>query len=243
MMPYFYYAFIALVGSFLQGVSGMGFGMFSMAFWTLLLPFVPVLTSVRFLTVLFIIGVIKHWKKVRWAILMPPCVASILGNLLAAKVLLALPESILKILLGIMILVFALLGLWNNNKIKIRPRLHNGIMVGIITGFCSGISGVGGPPLAIYYLNTAELADDKEAYYATMIMTFQLIGFTQIITSFASGLVTPEALKLVAIGFLPVVLGIVAGKAMFKRLPVEKMKKMIYLLTLVMGTMLIVTSK
>lgn len=243
MWPDIYYAVIALLGSFLQGVAGMGFGMFTMALWTLLLPYVPVLTSVRFLTVLFLFGMLRHWRKVRWRILAPPCAASILGNLLAARLLLLLTEDILKIVLGILILIFALLGLWNKKQIMIRPRLRNGVIVGIVTGLCSGISGVGGPPLAIYYLNTAELADDKEGYYATIIMSFQLIGFTQIITTFMSGLVTPAALHLVLIGLGPVILGIILGRKLFVYLPVEKMKRMIYLLTLVMGTMLILTAK
>ena len=83
-------------------------------------------------------------------------------------------EEILKRLLGILLLVLSA-GTWFLQKrdIRIHPNALSGLVFGAVAGFASGLFGILGPILAIYYVSATE---QTEEYKGTLNMHFVILS-------------------------------------------------------------------
>ncbi len=241
-MEYIVLILASIVGGFVQSASGMGHGVVVMSIATLFLPFVPLSISIKFMAFVFFVPVLFILKKVKWRIMAVPVLFSIFGIMLGTQVLLIATESQLTLLLGVIMAVLGVFNLFYKPKQTYEPKWFLGAVAGVAGGFFSAVASLAGPPLVLYYINKKELAEDKDAYYATVMSSFQLLNALQMLTFGATGILTFEAVFFFLICAVPVFIGIYFGRKWAKKVETEKVKRAVYILMAVMGVYLIATN-
>lgn len=218
----------ATLAGFVQGVTGFGSGIVLMIFLPHLLP-IGQSAGVSTLTMLVAnIMIVWHYRKfLKWkklaipfAIYMTMAICSLfLSRLLSAGYL----KSILGLFLIVLSLYYTIMNL-HSVTIKTIP-IYMMIIFSVVSGFFNGMFGIGGPLMALYFLT---ISDSKENYLAS-IQTFFLID-TFIMTSlrFASGILTMENLKFVAIGIIGAIIGTVIANKLVGYLNTRIMTLFIY---------------
>lgn len=154
---------VFLTASLLQGTTGFGFGMLPMA----LLPF---FMSVKYASVLVAMLAIFNaaylaWslrKSIPWGVLFRLLIGSVIGLPLGVYLLKAAPESFIKRIVGVMVIVYSVYHAVNQRKrektAKLLP-LWWSYPTGAVAGSLAGAANVAGPPL-IFYLYSQPLGRD-----------------------------------------------------------------------------------
>ena len=230
---------ISFLSSLLQGTMGIGFAIIYVTLSSFLFPYLEVLVSERLLALLFMVPVLFRFRdKIRWRYVWIPLVSSILGTRFALLLMRVLEERILIIILGV---VLALSGIAN---MVLKKEWHfggnwiSGVIVGVIIGTISGICGMAGPVLAIYYLGIEELSEDKDCYFATTVTLFELMGILQTVDFLFNGYFPERGWTLFFIGIIPTFAGMFLGLKLFNRINVEQVKKLLNWFMVVMGLFL-----
>ncbi len=241
-MEYIILIVIAIVSSAVQGASGMGHGMITIAVASFFFPYLPLMISIKLMAFVFFLPVLFIFKKIKWKILFTPLLFSYIGTYSGTLLLNVAQSGQLAFLLGLIMIVFGGFSILNKKKIAFKPSWKIGAIVGIISGFCSAIASMAGPPLAIYFLNTKELAEDKDAFYATMITMYQLMFSQQVITLAVSNSIPKQTYTIFLVSVIPMLFGLYLGRKFVKKMNVENIKLMVYFLMSFMGVYLMATN-
>lgn len=224
---------VIFFAAFTQGSVGFGFGLVSMG----LLPFfvsehfaVPFVAPYTFVTAALVAwGVRKH---IRWARVWPLLIGVVVGvpfGVLAVKV--ANPLTI-KLILGVTLIGYSIWALFGASHTHER-QLHVGW--GCLAGTASGVLGAfntGGPPAVVY---TTVRNWDKDATKSTLQVIFAVTAVIQL-TGFAmTGLLSGEVLLKNLMMLPALVLGVLVGHALYKRIDQVTFKRVLLVLLLVVG--------
>ncbi len=134
----------------------------------------------------------KHWDKRIFLLFgIPSIIATVIGASLVEKV----DPNILKIILGITLIFFALYSLWKPDfKVKPTPLLCR--IWGALSGFTAGLIGTGGV-LRGAFMTLFGLS--KERYIATIASIALLVDFTRIPFYFWQGFLSREYIFLIPV--------------------------------------------
>lgn len=230
---------IGFLGSFIQSTTGFGYAVTVMAIWPMLMPF-KMATVMEILTamVLTVSIAVKYRKYIVWKQLIWPGVASLVFNWIGLQVLQHSGETFLRRVLGAVLILLAVYFIFFSERIRIRPTTKNAILAGSVSGFTGGLFSLGGPPIVAYYLSALE---DKRQYTATTQMFFiismaELIGMHLLL-----GNITGQILRISLIVVVGVAAGTGCGLALFKRLNLPTIKKLVYGFMMFMGLYILAT--
>lgn len=232
-------ALIALAGSFVQSTTGFGYAVTCMALWPLLLPF-KTATVVELITALFMTLAIaaRYWRFINWKQLLWPTLAALPANWLGVQLLQNNSDHTLRRILGAALMVLAVYFIFFSKKLRIRPTTTSGLAAGAVAGLSGGMFSIGGPPIVAYYLCALE---DKREYTATTQMFFILTTLSLLVMHLQLGNITGEVLRISGAALAGLAVGTGLGLAVFRRLPLETIKKLVYGFMLVMGLYILVT--
>lgn len=238
MLEFFLVALIAVVGSFVQATTGFGYALIVMAFWPLFLPF-RTAAALEIATALMMVLYIafQYRKHINWKIVVWPILTTILFNLIGFQFMIGSAESLLRRMMGGMLLLLFLHFVFFAKKLTVKPTPAAGLAAGVIGGLCGGMLGIGGPPMVAYFISST---DDKKEYVATLQCYFVISGVQMVIVHAVSGSFTPDILQLGIVALAGVAVGTLAGFLLFKRLPMQHLKKLIYLLLGCLGLYLLI---
>ena len=234
-----YAIFVFLVGigaGFVQRVSGFGLGIFSMIFFPHFLPVQagPVICSIHSCTISSF-NAVRYRKYVHYRTALPMMVAALLTVPLTVRFAKDVSADIFRVLLGIVLILFSLYFLLLKSKIRIKPTVRNGFLVGILGGVLNGLFSTGGPPVVLY-LNTA--MPDKTMYFATIQFYFAFTNLLATIMRIVNGMVTPEILFYTAVGVVSCLIGNRIGRIVFDKLDADKLKQIIYIGMIISGILM-----
>ncbi len=233
-------AIVLLIGSFLQGASGFGFGLFSMAF----LPFMFTLKDSSLLVIslalvtatMIFIKVHKHIDLRKLSYLLS---AAIVGRIGAYFILHHFGEmDVLKKVLGFVLIgmvVYIMLRPEPEDVIR-KEKISVPIVLGFVGGFIGGIFVVGGPFFVFYYLIACK---DKYTYTANLQATFAVTSIVTIVLHGVSGDFSPHFLLYFLVGVVSVLVGTRLGMAWFDRLSRKKIQTFASILVALAGLNLI----
>lgn len=226
-------ALIAMLGSFVQSTTGFGYAVTVMALWPMILPF-KTATVAEAITAAFIAITIavKCYKFIRWKYLVVPSLTSICLNWVGINILQVSSETFLRRVLGAALMLLAVYFIFFSTRIHVRPTVRNGMIAGGIAGLMSGMFSIGGPPIVAYYINALE---DKREYTATTQIFFLINTVSLIVMHFIVGNMTPQVLQVSAWAVVGMAVGTAAGLAVFNRLQMATIKKLVYGFMMVMG--------
>ncbi|WP_240377302.1 sulfite exporter TauE/SafE family protein [Bacillus piscicola] len=218
---------ILFIGSFLQGASGFGFGLFSMSF----LPFVFTLKDSTLIVVslalvtstTILIKVYKHLDYKRLLLLLS---AAIVGRVGAFFVLHTYGElEIMKKVLGVVLIAMVGYILLSKNQKQTDERAEKAVLpiiMGLLGGFIGGIFMTGGPFFVFYLLVACR---DKYSYTANLQAAFFLTGLVTLILHGIGGDLKSEFILYILAGIASVIIGSRLGMKWFDRLSQDKIKK------------------
>lgn len=231
-------ALISLAGSFVQASTGFGYAVTVMALWPLFLPYktalVVELAAAMFLCVAI---AVRYWRFVNWRQLLAPGGAALVTNWLGLQIMDGAPDTVLRRLLGAALMALAVYFLFFSERLKIRPTLAAGLIAGGVAGLTGGLFSIGGPPIVVYYLAAFP---DKREYTATTQMFFILTSLWLLGQHLWMGNVTPQVLACTGTALVGLAAGTAAGLAVFRALPLARIKKLVYLFMLAMGVYILI---
>jgi hypothetical protein len=236
---------IAILAILIVGISKSGFGdglgILGVPLLSLVIPvpqaaaiLLPLLIVIDWLTVWHYYHR-KYWDQRSLLILLP---ASMFGILVGSLFFRYLSENDIKILTGVMAVLFVAHGFLKPHTLKPHPaKITSGMFWGAVAGFTSFGVHAGGPPLSIYLL-PQQLP--KSVFVGTTVLFFTIVNLIKVIPYILLGQFNRENL-LTSLFLAPVVpLGVWLGLKFHHRVNEQLFYKLSYVFLLVTGIKLLI---
>jgi len=227
---------ILLVAFFVRGIVGFGSGLIAIPLMAL---YLPVTLVVPMLAILDYVASashgVKHRSNIQWKIIFPFLPFMLLGVALALYLFSTLDGDVLRKLLGVFILLYAIYILSG-----ISPHGRSSSLWAIPTGSAGGLIstlfGTGGP-LYVIYLHLRGL--DKQAFRATIAVLFFADGSSRLLGYIATGFISIEALYLTLLAIPIIAVAMYAGGHIHTNLSQKTFNKLLSTLLLCSGLALL----
>lgn len=229
MASYVWVALVSAAAGVVQSALGFGFGMISVMFYPAIMGSIPQSSAVTTCVAMTasVINLVRYHKNVRLRYVIPTIIVSSLIMPLTTALSKRLPTEVLSLVLGIVMLLFAVYYIAGQGKIKLRPTVLTASATGAVGGAIGGLFALGGVPVGIYLLNASET---KDIYYATMQAYIVITDVYGTVVRTASGIIVAQTLLWIGAGILGMVIGMAIGDRIYKRLDQEALKKLVYFL-------------
>jgi uncharacterized membrane protein YfcA len=206
-----------------------------MAFLPILMPVITAAPVVAMLTsTLEVILLIRFRSAFNWKAVLPLTAASLFGIPIGVWALRGISEGILLHVLGAVMAGYAAYALLNFRLPELKHPVW-ALLFGFAAGILSGAYSVGGPP-AIIYGNCRRWQPDE---FKSNLQGFFLINDTIVIVNHAfSGNLTPAVWQTFALAVPMILLGLLAGSRLDRRLDPLVFRKLVLWLLVIMGVRL-----
>ena len=232
-MESFLFLIFAFIGSTLQSSAGFGNGVFLMAVLPYFLPFGKAVAynqiSCLFLTIAIVATTLRD---IKWKILFPLLVPMAISTLLFTYFSISVSSEVLKMLLGIVFMATAGIFLFSKGRIKVRATVAGGSAMGALAGLSNGLTGISGPPAALY-LRPA--ISSNSSYMATIQGFFLFQSAIGLSVRMGQGLIEKSDIVPLSFLLLGTLAGSMAGKAINGKVDEKKMQKYVYSFTFLYG--------
>lgn len=217
----------AFLASFVQRVSGFGYGIAFMSIAPFLMPSygeATALSGMLAISCSIITGIRMYryldWKKM--AVILPVFLAvSLLGVCVVAHV----DSHLLKHILGYVLVAVSLYFMFINGKLRLKANVPVQLSMGAVSGVMGGLFGMQGPPAVIYFISCT---DNKEEYMALTQWYFIIGNLFMTFYRAGNGFLTMSVGKLFLIALPAVILGILVGGRVYEKISVGLLRKIVY---------------
>jgi hypothetical protein len=239
-----FYIVVGLVG-FLVGLSKGGLGGTLGALATPLLALVlpPEESAIGLVLPILMIAdpfaVGFHWKRWDRKLLYLLLPGAVIGVTVGTYLILNAPSSTLRVILGVIVLLFVVYKLFEKRIEKAftyQAKDGHGVLAGVITGFSSSLAHIGGPPASIYLLMVKVT---PQIFVGTSAIFFFLLNWVKVpYYIYARQFDIPRMLQILPL--MPLVpLGVWLGKVLVDRINRELFEKIIVGLLALIAVMLL----
>ena len=221
-------ALFALGASFVQRVSGFGFGIFIMTLLPHVMPSYGEATALSGLlaSVTSLIIVARMYKHIVWSKLWLILAAFLATSFFAVSMVRMIDSAVLKKALGVILIGVSLYFIFLRQRIKPRATRASQIGLGSLSGLMGVFCGMKGPPAVLYFI---EVAKQKEEYIA-LAQTFFVIGnFMMTVFRWRAGFVTAEVLTDWLWALPTVLLGTWVGSIVFRHLSLDLLRHIVFI--------------
>jgi len=142
---------IVVLGGLVHGVTGFGFGLFTMGVLSVLMPMGDAVTIVSLINL--VITLLNLWTlqgSNDWRESWPVLGAAIPTTVLGVYLLRSLDTGLLRTGVGLMILMGCAVALWSPQRARLRGASPWGYVAGLVGGVFGGALNTGGPPVVLY---------------------------------------------------------------------------------------------
>ncbi len=218
--------------SVIKGITGFGFNLLAISVLIFFLSPKVVIPIIALLSALssyyLLIGLYKHIQIKR---IWPLMIGALLGIPGGVYLLVILKPEILKVFIGLVITVFALLFMAGYRK-EISNERRAFLPVGFISGILGGSTSLGGAPVILFFINQD---CDKGTFRANITLFYVMQSTVSFLGYMQSDLITGEVIKYSLIFLIPMTLGIVAGMKLVPRVNEQLFRRMALLILIVSG--------
>jgi uncharacterized membrane protein YfcA len=225
------------VASFVFGLTGFGIGLVALS----ILPFLlPPATVVPLITIFCggFAGVMSFQlrRDIQWPQLTHLLVGTCLGTPLGVWVLDACPPTVLKRLIGAVLMAVVMIEWCGAYPAKLSGRSW-GLSAGVLAGVLGGAIATPGPPVILY----AVAQGWPPRLMKAMLQAFFLVNQAFILANqWWIGLLTREVLWLACLYALPSTLGVALGIWLFDRVNHLQFRRVLFVLLFILGLALCV---
>lgn len=226
-MTYVCMALAALAGGIIQPLTGFGSAVILIAVAQYFFD-ITVAPSVVAAICMFQSGIMayQHRKKIDLKQILPPIALYTVCSLIVINLLGSLDLHILTAVFGGFLILLSLYFLFVEKKLSLKPNRTTGLLCSAFSGCCAGAFTIGGPMMALYFV---AIARDKETYLANMQFLFVTTNVINLIMRTCRGLYGVEHLPVTAVGVVFVLLGLVIGNALSKRMSGDVARQVVYI--------------
>lgn len=226
---------LTIVASFIQRVSGFGFGIFVMMFFPFFLPSYgeSVMLSGLLAGSTALMIAVKNWKYIRWRMMWIVTFFNVLFSFVATEYMRSLSNDVLKQCLGVVLTLIALYFLFGEGRMgRIFKSKPAQIIIGSISGVMGGMFAMPGPPVVLYCISTLE---DKKEYVATLQAFSVVFNCFYTMFRFNAGFYSENTLFWWVMGIGGAVIGSLLGSRCFELISNQTLKRIVYVMMIVSG--------
>lgn len=219
--------FSSLLGGFVQTVSGFGCGIVIMLFLPYFMPlFQASGLSVLICIILNILLVVKYRKFTNLKLVIAPAAISFFVSTICIYYSTRIDLSSTKILFSLFLIALAIYFIFFSEKIRLKSNPKTVVICATLAGAANGLFGIGGPPMALYFLT---VTTKKEEYIGTTQTYFLLTSVYSTVVRIMGGILDGQLLLTALPGILAVLLGGRIGTQVVDKISHKKMKQVIYI--------------
>lgn len=230
--------FFALLASFIQRVSGFGFGILIMTVLPFIMPSYAEATALSGMLALVnaLVTAVRQYRYLSWKKLLPILITFIIISFFSVRMVAGASDHSLKRVLGAFLILVSIYFFFLSERIRLRPTLPMQLGMGGLSGVMGGFFAMQGPPAVIYFIAST---DDKNEYIALTQWYFLVGNFSMTLFRAGNNFVTGTVLKSWLIGLPAVFIGLYLGGKVFDRIPVKILRKVIYAYMAVAGLLVL----
>jgi uncharacterized membrane protein YfcA len=208
------YAALAIFGAgIIRGYSGFGFAMVCAISLSFVFPpsqVTPVILCLDVVASSWLLS--KTRKQVDWKGLKYIGFGAVFTLPLGSLALVLVPINSMRIFISIIIICFCVGLLWKKKQESKSTGSMTTIGVGMLSGFLTGVAGIGGPPIILFYFSSNRSVSVSRA---SMIAFFLVADSLAIISTAFYGLINTQTLTLSCGLVIPLMIGIWTGNFLF----------------------------
>ena len=227
MTAYVVMALAALAGGIIQPLTGFGSAVILMVAAQYFFD-ITVAPSVA-AAICVVQSGIMAWSRRRSIDLkqiLPPIALYTVCSLVVISLLGKMDLHVLTAVFGGFLVLLAAYFLFIAKRVQLRPSPAAGMLCSAFSGCCAGAFTIGGPMMALYFV---AIARDKESYVANMQFLFVTTNAINLAMRAWRGLYGAEYLPITAVGAVFVVLGMVIGNALSRRMSGDVARQVVYI--------------
>ncbi len=225
---------IIFLAALLQGTTGFGFSLFSIPLLTLFISPKTAISMILLVSVLINISVLYNSRKsLNFKFILQIFLFSMIGVPIGAKLLLILPDYVLKIVIGVFILLFGILFFFNV-RFKVKNEKITRVVVGFFSGLLNGSITMSGPPIIIFLANEQK---GKMHFRAHLASFFLLLTLFTIPVYIYYGLITKVVVDYALIFSVAVILGVIGGNILIHKIKEVHFRKLTLVIIILMGVL------
>ena len=228
---------ILFFATLINSAIGFGYALIAMPLLTLFIsPRVaaPLMALVGFGIGVIIIG--GNWRSIDLKSIWRLILAAAIGIPFGLLILTNAPETLVKNILGVLIIIFGLYSVTRPSLPHVKQQNWS-YPFGFISGFFSGAYSIGGPPIVLYgglrRWTPAQFRATAQGYFAAL-------GLIVMVGHGLAGLWTPQVMWLFAACLPGVIIATLLGGKLNQRLPAEQFTKLLYVALIGLGVLLLV---
>lgn len=224
--------------SFVQRVSGFGFGIFIMTMLPYLMPsygeattLSGMLSAAQSLYVLFSLYRLISWKR-----LLPILITFLIVSYFAVRLVASMTDSHLRLALGVVLLLMSFYFMFINKRVHLNPSIFMQVSMGTLSGVMGGLFGTQGPPAVLFFMATET---DKERYLAIAQAYFLIGNLCMTVYRAQNGFLTTVVWRAWFYALIGVVIGSILGKFVFDKISTDVLRKVVYIYVAISGVIAI----
>lgn len=232
---------LSIGASFVQRTTGFGFGIFIMTMLPYLMPTYGEATTLSGILALTTSAAIvwRLRRYVTWQRLWPILLTFIVVSTMAIFVLTRIEDHILKQILGVALIVISIYFALFSQKVKLPTTKQVQVGAGTLSGLMGGFFGMQGPPAVLYFIQS----EPTKEHYMAMAQTYFLIGNAMMTLVRAyNGFFTTTVLTDYCFGLGGVIIGTAIGGYVFKHIPNQAFRYVVYAYIGVSGMIILLTN-
>ena len=227
MMTYAIMALAALAGGIIQPLTGFGSAVILMVAAQYFFD-ITIAPGVVAAICMFQSGIMawNRRKSIDLKQILPPIALYTVCSLAVINLLGSMDLHVLTAAFGGFLMLLALYFLFIAKRVSLKPGLAAGMLCSGFSGCCAGAFTVGGPMMALYFV---AIARDKDTYVANMQFLFAATILTNLAMRAVRGLYGAQYLPVTAVGVIFVLVGMVIGSALSKRMSGDVARQVVYI--------------
>lgn len=139
---------------------------------------------------------------------------------------------------GIYLILISIYNLLAKNRFRLKGSRTTALICGTLGGVCSGLFGIGGPMIALYFL---AITDDREGYMANSQLSASISSLVETAARVSNGILTLDMAPAVAAGIVGICVGGMFGDRISRHINRLTMEKLVYIMVAVTGIKTLIT--
>ena len=153
-------------------------------------------------------------------------------SILTIQLIKGIELAMLTLLFGLFLILLALFFFFFSSKISFHAGRKTAIVCAAASGISSGLFGIGGPLMAIYFVSAT---DTNESYIANLQFLFFTTNLINTFVRAVNGIYTADLVPYTILGMAGILLGRNVGLKILTQLKTDQIKRIVYTLVGIFG--------
>lgn len=228
----------ALFAGIIQTVTGFGAAVFMM----LIMPYFFDMVAAPAITSAISVGLSatlawKFRRHIQWKQCLLPTIIYLVFSITSIRFARRVNLEHLSTAFGIFLVLLAVYFYAFSDRITLSANWKTAALCGSFSGITSGLFGIGGPLMAMYFISTIK---QKESYIGTLQFLFAFTNIINLITRITNGIFTVDLIPFVILGLLGITAGKMIGLRILNKIDPGKIKKLVYAFVGISGILTLV---